>query len=302
MRPGWYVLLYHDVSWEESPYLRGIGGMVCPPDVFRGHLEQLSRSGRLVSVPEGLEQASGAVPTEPLFSVWFDDGYAGVSRYALPILREFGIQAAWSVCSRFVERRELFWRAKLSYLAYVDGLRFLRSRLRRLGLKGGVRIRDFTLDHFSGEVLAAIDGAYSRCSAPHTRSDAFRLFAGRDELRQVRERGWLLANHSAAHYPVGEDSFIGHFEEQFVEGEKWFAERFEARSDFWVLPFDRHRSERLFDRFRECGDGKRLVLVGNRANRPDNLGQGTIYRIVAPICSGEKLVSSLRYLGSGLAF
>lgn len=296
MRPAWYVLLYHDVSWEESPFLRGIGGMVCPPDVFRDHLEHLGRLGRLVCVPEGLERAARGALDRPLFSIWFDDGYAGVPRYALPILREFGVDGACSVCSRFVLRRELFWRAKLSYLAYVDGLRFLRSRLRRLGLGRDARVRDFTLDRFSDEVLDDIEAVFERFTSPEMRRDAFRLFAGPDDLRRLRAEGWLLANHTAAHHPVGEDGLIDRFEEQFSECESLFEDLFQTRSGFWVLPFDRRRSARLFERFEECAGPRRLVLVGNRANDPQSLARRRIHRITAPICPGEKLVSYLRRL------
>ena len=34
LSPGWYVLLYHDVSWEENDFIRPYS-VVCPPDVFR---------------------------------------------------------------------------------------------------------------------------------------------------------------------------------------------------------------------------------------------------------------------------
>ena len=42
--PGWYILLYHDISWEETPFVRHIGG-TCPPDVFRDHVSTCESSG-----------------------------------------------------------------------------------------------------------------------------------------------------------------------------------------------------------------------------------------------------------------
>ncbi len=55
MNPGWYILNYHDISWEESAYTRAIGGNL-PPDIFRSHLDALSQNARLVSVPDGFER------------------------------------------------------------------------------------------------------------------------------------------------------------------------------------------------------------------------------------------------------
>ncbi len=95
LKPAWYVLLYHEVSWEEPPHLRSIGGMVVPPDRFREHLEVLDAHGRLLGVDEALSRlADGeSEPREPWFSIWFDDGYAGVRRYAAPILERRRLQA-----------------------------------------------------------------------------------------------------------------------------------------------------------------------------------------------------------------
>lgn len=57
---------------------------------------------------------------KPLFSFWFDDGFAGVRRCAAPILAERGITGALSICSRFTTRKEMFWRLKPSYLESID--------------------------------------------------------------------------------------------------------------------------------------------------------------------------------------
>jgi hypothetical protein len=125
VKPGWYILNYHDVNWESSLLVRGIGGTVSP-DVFLEHIRSLRAVGKIISVREGLELLhEGHVFEQPTFSFWFDDGFVGVRRYGLPILNNEGITAAISVCSRFVDRTEMFWRSKLSYLRYVDALRTL---------------------------------------------------------------------------------------------------------------------------------------------------------------------------------
>src|SRR5438045_8187974 len=114
--PGWYVLLYHDVSWEESAYVRTIGGTI-PPDLFRRHVEALAGLGDVVGADEAERRWRAGTIDRPLFTVWFDDGLQGVEQHAAPILDRAGATAVASICSRFVDRTELFWRFKLSYLA-----------------------------------------------------------------------------------------------------------------------------------------------------------------------------------------
>jgi hypothetical protein len=58
MRSAWYLLLYHNVSWEENPYLRGLD-VTLPPDLLREHIAALGRLGDLVSVAEGLRRLGG---------------------------------------------------------------------------------------------------------------------------------------------------------------------------------------------------------------------------------------------------
>ena len=119
MRAAWYVINLHEVNWESSLFTRGLGG-VMSPDLLRRRVEQLRSLGEIIPVQRGLEMLhAGEEFRAPVFSLWFDDGFAGVRRYALPILQEYGITAAVSICSRFVGRREMFWRATLSFLSFT---------------------------------------------------------------------------------------------------------------------------------------------------------------------------------------
>lgn len=296
MRPGWYILLYHNVSWEDDPYTRGIEGMTCPPDMFAEHVECLRSIGELVSIPEGIKRLEEARTGHPLFSFWFDDGLAGVRRYALPALAQHNCSAAMSVCSRFFHRKEFFWRFQLTYLNYLDGLRFLRSRLRKHGFIPGMSVKDSTLDSFSESILQAIHQLYEEFTSAEVRQDAFRLFETEEGLRKLATENWVIANHTAAHYPVGEAQCLRFLEGQFRECEAAIIEAFGEPSGFWVLPFDRHRrrSETLSEAFAACAEERWLVLVGDRRNTPITLGQKHLFRIKAPICYGKRFVKAVK--------
>jgi hypothetical protein len=290
---AWYVLLYHEVAWEAPPQLRGIGGMVVPPDRLRDQLERLADAGRLIGVTEALERLRHESPREPWISFWFDDGYAGVRRYAAPLLADRGVGGAMSVCSRFATRREMYWRAELAWLAGGDGLRFVRSRLRRLGIDPGESLRETTLDRFSPALRDAIAKVMRRQTPPAWREDAFRMFDDVAGLRELARAGWRMTNHSAAHWPIGESAAIEHFDAQFEECARTCAEAGLPLTADRVLPFDRVRDPGL-DAVFEAGpaDG-RLVLVGNRTTSAADVANRRIYRIVVPPLTGDGLLKRL---------
>lgn len=294
----WYILLYHSISWEENAYLRGLGGTL-PPDVLRDHLAQVARHGELVSIGEGLRRLTAGEAERPLFSLWFDDGFSDVRTYATPLLHRWGVTGAVSVCSRFVERSELFWRMKLSYLAQVGGLSHLRQRLRGHGYRTGGSVKSFVVDSFSNAVVAAIDATYAELTTETARRDAFRMFETVSGLRTLRQAGWIVANHSAAHYPVAERAASSLFAQQFGECEAAYDKWFGQPSTFWVLPFDRQPQleGEVTQTFERCGDGRCLVRVGNRGNRSEDAARRILHRVDVPLVDGQGLIRHLHRLG-----
>jgi peptidoglycan/xylan/chitin deacetylase (PgdA/CDA1 family) len=291
--PGWYILLYHEISWEENCYIRGTGGC-CPPDLFREHVGTVRSLGDLVSIEDGMRALAEDRITRPLFSFWLDDGLIGAAKYALPILDEFGVTGAISICSRFVDRGEFFWRFKLSYLNSVDGMRFLRSRLKRFGFQLGDSIKQFTLQSFSREVLAEIDDLFLRWTTAAQREDAYRMFLDRDAVRMLRDRGWCVANHSAGHYPVSQDHSLALLGPEFQECETAIREISGNPSRYWVLPFDHRTSQELIRVADSCREDRYLVFVGNRRNTVQTcLPRRTLYRYGVPIAAAEGLFSAL---------
>ncbi len=267
MRPGWYVLAFHEIAWEENPFLSGLN-ITYPPDAFAAAVEQLHSRATLIGVDEGFEKWRTGSLDKAYVSFWFDDGYAGVRRYALPILQRFGVSGAISINSRFADRREMFWRAKLSFLSCRDGMRFVRSRLRGLGLEAARPVRQASLDLFSPALLDEIDAVYQEFTSEVERADAFRLFDSWEGLAELKAAGWTISNHSAAHYPLIEPSALALLGEQFDECEHAIASRLAAGTKFWVAPFDRSakRAPGFQAAFDACAGDRTLVLVGNQVN------------------------------------
>jgi Polysaccharide deacetylase len=292
LTPGWYILVYHDVSWEESPFVRYIGG-TCPPDVFRDHVETCATLGPLVSIQQGMDKLHRDDFSEPVFSFWFDDGLAGVRWNAAPILTERGLTAAVSVCSRFATRTEMFWRFKLSYLQSTEAGQHLQARLRKLGFSQSDLARHFTLDRFGDDVLSTIDRLYEEVANSFLREDAFRAFDTPQGLLELHRKGWIIANHSAAHYPIGEKHVTTDLLEQFFECEQFIKSLINEESDFWVFPFDRNIEWSAIDAIRQRV-GKHVVLMRDKVNVPSGQeDSGLLYRIHAPANDRRQLTSAL---------
>jgi len=292
LNPGWYLLLYHNVSWEESPFLWHIGG-TCPPDIFRDHVQQCSQLGELVSVQDGIETIKKGPVNRPLFSFWFDDGFAGVRKYAEPILAEWKITGATSVCSRFATGTELFWRLKLSYLNSAGAAGQLRSQLHKYGCSPSDSLSEFTVTKFGPELLDAINNLFEEVASPVVQENAGSLFDTPDQLRSLHEQGWVIANHSAAHYPNRDGCADQEVLEEFEECDEFLESIIGRPSPFWVAPFGTMSPgyvEAITDKY----DSKTIVLVGDKGNVPARVVSDRVwYRVSAPSNDRNGLGTSL---------
>src|SRR5262249_18065986 len=294
--PGWYIILYHDVSWEETPFVRHIGG-TCPPDVFQDHVLQCCSLGRIVSVQEGMERLLHNDIAGPLFRFWFDDGFVGVREYAAPILKDLGVTGATSICSNFLRRKEFFWRFKLSYLQSIDGGRHLRTCLRRYGYSFPGQVRSFTMDQFNLEILAVIDQLFNEATSLATREDSFRIFDTPSGLLELHRQGWIIANHSAAHYPIGEKHVQNVMMDQFEECDRWIKELIGHESEYWVFPFDRNIDSTSIDAIRKKTE-KHIVQVREKLNSYHSFNSTRIlFRINAPT-NDRRMLNEKLYLSS----
>jgi len=278
MRAGWYIINYHNVDWEDSLLTRAIGGTV-RPDVFREQLQGYAEKGELISIREGLSRLrAGRRMTRPTFSLWFDDGFAGVRRHALPICREFGVTAAMSVNSRFALRQEMFWRAQLAHLVLTDGLRLLRWRLRRRHGDMPRRLKGWLIENFSAELRKIVEELYLQFTTEAFRTYARRIFDTAEGIRKLAEAGWAIANHTAAHYPLTPEQGWAAVQDQYEECDV-FVKQADPESSLWVIPFS-YGAENYMDRLRQ----RALIVDGGcRANTPRTFADGVLYRQPAPI-------------------
>ena len=189
----------------------------------------------------------------------------------------------------------MFWRYKLSYILSTDGFKVLRSRFKKHGYNLNMGIKDFAINNFSPDILKIIDLTYTEYSPDFFREDAFRLFDNINGIRFLLNNAWVIANHSASHYPITEDSGISMMQKEFNDCDVQIKKHLEVSTPYWVAPFDRpnKRAKNLFDHFANITDGtKYLVMVGNQPNF--QIEKNIIYRISLPKVSGLELVKYLK--------
>ncbi len=298
MQKAWYILTYHDISWEHNDYLKSVGESF-PPDIFAEHVKTLKEEFELVSIQKGWEKLQANSIDTPMVSFWFDDGYSGVRRYAEPILRDNQVTGGIAVNSDFLLRKEYFWRLKLSYLTNVDGLRFLRPLLRKHGFKTDDSIREFTLTNANEEIINVINDIYDRFASPLQRHDAWRLFDTVEGIQHLRQIGWDISNHTCGHFPLRDTTPFFGIESQFEKCEKLINEHLRLDTTFWVLPFARpfYDAAEYQKQFESIAPEDKVMVYGHDLlNKRGELHRRTLYRISARLIRSHQLVKQLRRL------
>lgn len=259
--------------------VRSIGGTVSP-DQFRDHLLLYQRHGTLISIGDAMTKLKLQEDFDrPYFAIWFDDGIKSVRRYALPILKEFGITAGYSVCSNFATKKEMYWCFKLSYLKYVDGLKSLRPRLRKHQLTATGNLLEEIIDNFSITLVEEVDAVYRKYTHQAFREAAMDIFDDADGVKILAREGWQIANHSASHYPLTASESMDFIRGEFEACSK-FLKELDLDDDYLVIPFERGSNLATSDYYRPLLEDKILVRVGNRVNTAATFRDNVVYRFV----------------------
>ena len=183
------VFLFHDVEDAPSPFVREYD-LAVGVRQFEWQARFIAETFTVISMDELLD---GRVPARAAL-LTFDDGWAGVFRHALPVLRRLGLPATVFLNMAPV-RGEPFWPARAAYLCrHVDGfLDFLASRM-------GGRLPRYPAVACS----PALVGAWERMHGDGELDDLPAYtgsFATPKELEEAEAQpGLTLGNHLYRHY------------------------------------------------------------------------------------------------------
>jgi peptidoglycan/xylan/chitin deacetylase (PgdA/CDA1 family) len=98
------ILAYHGIA--VSPHSRA---MHITPQRFQQHMELLRQRYRIVPLLDLVERWRRGASTNGYVAITFDDAYAGVQRYAIPVLRELDLPATIFVASDHAQVGATYW-------------------------------------------------------------------------------------------------------------------------------------------------------------------------------------------------
>jgi peptidoglycan/xylan/chitin deacetylase (PgdA/CDA1 family) len=122
-------VLFHDISDAETSFTRGLGGTITRK-TFEAALKFLTTHYTPVSLQDVLAGFDGrGLPHRPVL-VTFDDAYASVGEFAVPLCSKFGVPAIFFVNAACLDNRRLALDNLVCYVANLFGLNTINAAIR----------------------------------------------------------------------------------------------------------------------------------------------------------------------------
>lgn len=168
---GYHRVLLHD-QWQQYPCIHT--DLAVTPARFAEHMAYWASNAHAVSMDD---VARGNLPQQAV-AVGFDDFYADVAHYALPILEKFNIPAVLYLCTDFVDGEPFLWwygidaavnSGKQQLDAHFAGAHFagpLRTPLQRLAMFRRLNAFCFRLEEEQQRLFIDSLGTTRHCRQP----------------------------------------------------------------------------------------------------------------------------------------
>jgi peptidoglycan/xylan/chitin deacetylase (PgdA/CDA1 family) len=209
-RPQWLTVLnYHRVNSPEEGADVDHGVVDATPDGFEQQLRLLKEQFTTITLEDLLALLDGGdLPPNPVL-VTFDDGYRDNLDFAVPLLRRFGIRAAFFIATAYVSERRLFWWDRLEWLVK-------HARRRRFTLdyptardvdldvaRTDERLLQMMKDHHHLDLDRFLAGLAGASGAPWTSAVeeelVERLVMSWDDVRALKSAGMDVGSHTRTH-------------------------------------------------------------------------------------------------------
>lgn len=197
------ILLYHSVhptdKASETKHLHNI-----TPEVFEQQLTFLQQSFSFVSLDVMFERLQAQKSIQGLASITFDDGYASVLDYAMPILRRLNLHATFFITTSLIEQK-ILWRDQVRQIIHhnreADFIEFAK--------KHDECFVDLTVQNFykqtkspkflsSTVVTACVTEFVDMVGLPPPK--ALFSYCNLDQLQSIDDQYITLGNHTVNHY------------------------------------------------------------------------------------------------------
>jgi peptidoglycan/xylan/chitin deacetylase (PgdA/CDA1 family) len=122
-------VVFHDISAMQSPFTKGMGVSITPFDL-EAALKFLSRYYTPVSLKDVLADSDGRGLPPRAILVTFDDGYASVMEWAVPLCAKFGVPATFFLNAAFLDNARLAPDNLVCYVANERGMETINAAVR----------------------------------------------------------------------------------------------------------------------------------------------------------------------------
>jgi peptidoglycan/xylan/chitin deacetylase (PgdA/CDA1 family) len=200
-------LNYHRIgSAADSPYDPNIFSATA--EEFFGQIAYIRKRFHFATLEESLEMANGTTPPGTSVLITFDDGYLDNYTVAYPILKSYGIPAAFFLPTAFIGSSRLPWWDEIAFIVKKSRNRRIRLSYPRpvvfdLDSDGEVRVCMNVLRLYRQPAVADTDRFISElegaCETSRPNGSAERSFLNWDEAREMQAHGMAFGSHGHNH-------------------------------------------------------------------------------------------------------
>lgn len=199
-------LVFHNIGDADTPFTTGIRVTISPKE-FEAALQFLTAHYSPVSLTDVLGEGEGkGLPARPVL-LSFDDAYASVYEYAVPLCRKYSIPAVFFINGSVLDNRRLLPDNLICYVATVKGMSAVAAAARRI--PGFENVALSSLKEVFGSFLPLLSLAEReeflealRHAADVDESGlaaAAKLYLTSSQLRELRDTNFEIGNHTYTH-------------------------------------------------------------------------------------------------------
>jgi peptidoglycan/xylan/chitin deacetylase (PgdA/CDA1 family) len=203
---GLRSLVFHNIASADTPFTAGIRVTITPRE-FETVLQFLTAHYTPVSLTDVLSDGEGnGLPARPVL-VSFDDAYASVYDYAAPLCRKYRVPAVFFVNGQALDNRRLLPDNLICYVASMKGMNAVAAAARTV--PGFESVALLSLEEVFGAYLPLLSLAERDAFLDALRSAAeieeggvaaaAKLYIASSQLRELRDAGFEIGNHTYSH-------------------------------------------------------------------------------------------------------
>jgi peptidoglycan/xylan/chitin deacetylase (PgdA/CDA1 family) len=181
-------------------------GVNITPSAFEKALQFLTKHYTPVHLQDVLADDGGQLPPESVL-LTFDDGYASVKEWAVPLCIKYGVPAVFFLNAAFLDNRKLAPDNLVCYAANTLGMDVINAAARAVKGDKAPRLQSLTevFANFFPSISLSERRVFLKTLAEMGEIDEQSLaknaglYLGRDQVQDLARSGFAIGNHTSTH-------------------------------------------------------------------------------------------------------